>query len=67
VDVLGHDDLAKDGEAITSADGLQSRLEQSRGRGTCEVLQAVVTTECEKVQAATLLVTMQSARHDESG
>lgn len=60
VHMLGHDDIAVDGEPIAPAHRLQRVFEQVARRRRVQMRKAAVTTERDEVKAAALLVTMET-------
>jgi hypothetical protein len=55
MDMFGHDDVAEEVELIFFAHGLERVLEDGRGVRGGEVWVAVVTTEGDEVEVASLL------------
>jgi hypothetical protein len=55
VDVFGHDDVAEEVELVFFAHGLEGVLEDGSGVRRSQVWVAVVTTEGDEVEVASLL------------
>ena len=60
VDVLGHEDVAEDGEVVADAEGLEHVLDDLFGFWGVEVGEAVVAAEGDEVEVAFVLQTLEA-------
>jgi hypothetical protein len=67
VDVLGHEDVAEDVEAVTDAEFFEGVFEGEAGVVVIEEWKAVVTTEGDEVLVAEGLVALKTAGHRNYG
>jgi hypothetical protein len=63
VDVLGHDDVAEDVEAVTDAEFFERVFEDDAGAVVVEEWEPLVTTERDEVIVAEGVVTLEAAWH----
>jgi hypothetical protein len=64
MNVLRHDDIAKDMKSITPAGLFQNALEKVTGNRVGQIGLTTMTTEGQKMKISRLLVTYQLGRHD---
>jgi len=63
VNMFRHDHISADHKIVTEAHGLQRPLEQAARRRNSEMRKTLITTECDEMKAAALLITNQTLRH----
>jgi hypothetical protein len=63
VDVLGHEDVTQDGEAVTGGEGLEHVLQNLFGFWGVEVGEAAVTAKGDEVEIAFVLETLEALGH----
>ena len=63
MDVLGHKDVAEDREVVAGAEGFEHVLDDVFGFWGGEIGEAVVTAECDEVEVAFVLETLEAEGH----